>query len=387
VAALLGLVLAAAAPSARAAALPHPPTVTARAAVVLDLDTGLVLYAKRPAVRLYPASTTKILTAYIVLTHLGDLDRPVRVPPDATGLPGSTVGLVPGEVETPRALLYGMMLVSGNDAAVALADITAGSSARFVALMNATAHRLGATESRFANPDGLPDPRHVVTALDLARIARAALALPAFRRLVATRSYLFPAAHGPVRIWNENRLLWTYPGAFGVKTGYTVAAGETLVAAARRGGVAVVVVLLHATPSGLWTDAEHLLDYGFAVDRPHTLARRGQVVARAWIGGRQVPLAAAAPLTVPLPSGDRASLRLAVRLDRGLTLPVARGARVGRLVAVVAGRPVRAVPLVAASAVAPPRPWWMDVLILAGVFLGLRLLRRERRRVPRRRLV
>jgi len=222
-----------------------PPTVNARAIAVLDEGSGAVLYGKNPHEELAPASVTKIFTTLVAL-HYGTLSEPITVQFDPSQLTDSTLmGIHPGETYTLEDLLYGLMLPSGNDAALAIANGVGGSVDHFVALMNAQAADLGLRDSHFENPHGLDAPGHYTSAYDLAIAARYGMThYPEFRKLVIARTW---TVHGTrtFPVYNLNRFLWSYPGADGVKIGYTDAAGHTIVASATRNGHRVYVVLLN----------------------------------------------------------------------------------------------------------------------------------------------
>lgn len=250
-----------------ALAAPLSPKIDAEAALLMVANTRRILYAVNSDAIMYPASTTKIMTLLVALEK-GDLNSVVTVSARAAHCDGSSLDLRAGDRLTLRDLLTGMMLVSGNDAAEAVAEHIAGSLPAFVDLMNARAESLGLAKTHFANPHGLPDPvNHYTTAYDLARITAQGLQNPEFARIVATREYTVAFFNRPaVRVANTNKLLKTYPAATGVKTGYTDAAGDCLVASARQGGAQLVAVLLNDDER--WTDAVQLLDYGFAVIGP-----------------------------------------------------------------------------------------------------------------------
>lgn len=238
------------------------PAVPAKSAIVLDIATGRVLYAKHPDLPLEPASTTKILTA-LVTVDTANLNDVVKVPREATLVDGSKVPLKAGERFKLLDLLYGLLLNSGNDAAVAIADHVAGSVPKFARLMNEKARQVGAENSHFANPHGLPNPDHVTTAYDLAVIARAAISNPVLNQIVGTKSRQLMSLDGSSHpVQNHNKLLWRYEGADGVKNGWTAAAQHTLIASATRGGHRLLVTIL-GDPSYGWTDAAKLLNFGF----------------------------------------------------------------------------------------------------------------------------
>lgn len=254
-------------------AAPLAPKVDAEAAVLMVANTRRILYAINPDAIMYPASTTKIMTLLTALEK-GKLDSNVTVSAAAAGCEGSSLELRPGDSLSLRDLLYGLMLVSGNDAAEAAAENIAGSVPAFVELMNAKAGQLGLVNTHFSNPHGLPDPlNHYSSARDLALITATALQNPDFAKIVATREYAVPFKNrAPIRITNTNKLLRSYPGATGIKTGYTQEAGDCLVASAKRGGVQLIVVLLN--DDARWQDAAQLLDYGFAVTSAGTAVGR-----------------------------------------------------------------------------------------------------------------
>ncbi len=244
--------------ASRAAQLAPPPQVSAKSAALLDGTTGEFLYEKNGDQRALIASTTKIMTGLLVC-EAGDLGRTVTVPETAAGTEGSSMYLKSGETLTRRELLYGMMLHSGNDAALTLAISVSGSEAAFVRQMNWRACALNLTQTHFANPHGLDSGENYSTALDLARLAQAALQNEQFRAVVSTKTITCAGR----TLTNHNKLLWRYDGCIGVKTGYTRHAGRILVSAAERGGRMLIAVTI-SDPDD-WRDHVSLLDYGFAV--------------------------------------------------------------------------------------------------------------------------
>ena len=244
--------------ASRAAQLAPPPQVSAKSAALLDGTTGECLCEKNGDQRALIASTTKIMTGLLVC-EAGDLDRTVTVPETAAGTEGSSMYLKSGETLTRRELLYGMMLHSGNDAALTLAISVSGSEAAFVRQMNRRACALNLTQTHFANPHGLDSGENYSTALDLVRLAQAALQNEQFRAVVSTKTITCAGR----TLTNHNKLLWRYDGCIGVKTGYTRHAGRILVSAAERGGRMLIAVTI-SDPDD-WRDHVSLLDYGFAV--------------------------------------------------------------------------------------------------------------------------
>lgn len=252
------------------------PRIAAKAALLMEARTGSVLFEQRAYLRRPPASTTKILTALVALRQ-AQLTRVLPVSPRAAQTPGSSAHIVAGERYRLGELLKGLLLRSGNDAAMAIAEGLAGGVDRFVLAMNTEASRVGALASHFVNPHGLHQEDHFVTAYDLALITREALKDPRFGRLTASPVASFAAEGRPPRtIYNTNQLLGTYEGAIGVKTGTTSAAGKCLVAAAERKGFRLIAVVLGSPDR--FAEARRLLDYGFKSFRLVEGLRRGQVV-------------------------------------------------------------------------------------------------------------
>jgi D-alanyl-D-alanine carboxypeptidase (penicillin-binding protein 5/6) len=247
-----------AAPTPRTAV--PPPAITGLAAVVVDEASGEVLYDKDARVALPPASLTKIATAILALER-GNLDAWVETDVDSRLMRGSTVmGLEPGDRFRLRDLLYGLMLPSGNDAALAIGRHISGSDVAFVAEMNQLLKRLGLSDSRFANPHGLGSRDHVVSAYDLAMLSRYAMTLPGFNEIVDARSWTARGSR-TLNFSNINTFLGVYPGADGVKTGYTRSAGSTLAASASRNGHRLYVIVLNSPVRN--EDARLLLNWAF----------------------------------------------------------------------------------------------------------------------------
>lgn len=232
---------------------------SARAALLLDATEGRVLFSQNQDQRLPMASTTKIMTAIIAIENM-PVDYVVTVPKEAVNIEGSSIYLYENEQITCLDLLYGLMLESGNDAAAAIAIAVGGTMDRFVMLMNEKAKELGLKNTHFANPHGLPDEDHYTSAMDLARLTDYALQNELFAEIVATKRYT--ACGGSRYYVNHNRLLFSYDGMIGVKTGYTMASGRCLVTAARRNGRTLIAVTLN----DYYGSADHvrMLDVGFS---------------------------------------------------------------------------------------------------------------------------
>lgn len=251
----------------------HTPVyaVSAEKAIVLDAVTGRVLYEKNADKQSLIASTTKIMTALIVCEQCNVLDR-MRIPKEAVGIEGSSMYLREGEILTIQELLYGLMLSSGNDAAVALAIYCGGTVEGFAELMNDKAHLLGLKDTHFENPNGLDSPGHYSTARDLAKLAAYAMKNPIFYKTVSTKTVKTGERH----LRNHNKLLWQVAGADGVKTGYTRAAGRILVSSATRDGRRLICVTLN-DPND-WVDHASLLEEGFSRYTVQRIVTAGELV-------------------------------------------------------------------------------------------------------------
>ncbi len=315
------------------------PGVSAKRAILLDAASGRVLYEKAADERGLIASTTKIMTG-LLAAEAGHLDEPFTIPPEAVGIEGSSLYLKAGEQLTREQLLYGMMLRSGNDAAVALAIATAGSVEAFVARMNERAAELGLSGTHFANPNGLDDEGNYATARDLAMLARAAMENETFAAVVSTKRCQF----GERVLVNHNKLLWRYDGAVGVKTGYTKAAGRILVSAAERDGRRLIAATLDA-PSD-WADHAALLDYGFSAYRDAVLIPAGAKLGAARVVGGTALLAQCVlteDLRYPLLPGEEPEVR--VCLPPFVFAPVQAAQEAGCVQALLDGKVVAQAPL------------------------------------------
>ena len=280
------------------------PSCCAACAILMDADTGAVLYENQADKRSLIASTTKIMTAVVVLEHCDPTEEFV-IPPEAANVEGSSIYLQVGEVLTVEELLYGMMLQSGNDAAIALALACSGSVEEFVVLMNLKAQALGLENTSFENPNGLDGEAHYSTARDLAKLTAYALENPMFRKIVSTKNYRC----GSRCFTNHNKLLWSVEGAIGVKTGFTKAAGRILVSAAERNGRRLIAVTLN--DGNDWQDHKALYDYGFSRYRERTLVElRSPVAEIPLMDGSRVTLLAGDSVTCYAAEDEQVTLRL-----------------------------------------------------------------------------
>ncbi len=297
--------------------------VSAQKAVVLDAATDRVLYEKQPDERGLIASTTKIMTALIICEQCNVLDR-IRIPKEAVGIEGSSMYLKEGEVLTIQDLLYGLMLHSGNDAAVALAIYCGGTVEGFAQLMNDKAHRLGLSGTHFENPNGLDSPGHYSTARDLAKLAAYAMDNPIFVQTVSTKS----VKAGGRTLTNHNKLLWRLDGADGVKTGFTKAAGRILVSSATRDGRRLIAVTMNAPND--WQDHIQLLENGFAHYDVRQIVTKDDVLGYAEVAGGEygtVPLLAADDFSFSLASDETAGV--VIKGTGFVYAPVAKGQYAG----------------------------------------------------------
>ncbi|MBE6984244.1 MAG: D-alanyl-D-alanine carboxypeptidase [Ruminococcaceae bacterium] len=280
------------------------PENSARSCILIDADTDRVIYENCADTRSLIASTTKIMTAMVVLEHQ-PLNKTFIIPPEATNIEGSSMYLKAGECLTVEELLYGMMLHSGNDAAIALALLTAGNVEEFVVLMNLKAQKLGLKQTHFENPNGLDGDQHYSTARDLAKLTQYALQNEDFCRIVSTKS--IQAAGRSLR--NHNRLLWLCDGCIGVKTGYTKAAGRILVSAARRNGRCLIAVTI--CDGNDWQDHLRLYDYGFGQYQNTMVIEENEIVAQMpMMDGSTLPLKAGESLELFLCENETIEVRL-----------------------------------------------------------------------------
>lgn len=370
------------------------PSVTAGAVVLMDANNGQVLYQKNMRQRMFPASTTKILTAVIALEK-GNLPDRITVPGEACRVDGSAIGLQEDERVTLEDLLYALMLASANDAAESIALHFAGSIKDFAVLMNDQARSMGAYESNFTNPHGLTGANHYTTAYDLVLITRHALENQAFREIVRTRRKVIsrPDADrtkGPPQehLWNHNRFLSRYDGATGVKTGYTVEAGQCIVAAAQKGDRELIAVLLNGQASALYSDAGAILDYGFTNFEPLPVVRQRERISTVNVsrGTGRVDLFAGGSFYYNFSIGQPQDLTRRVQLDQDLKAPLAAGQKVGELILSADGREVGRVGLITMQPVErfPGRLWLFLITGLVIMFVPLAVIRRAARRRRRR---
>ncbi len=341
--------------AAQAAAQNAPPQLTkVRAAILMDAKTGQVLYNKNMDTRSAPASTTKILTAIIAIES-GHLDDEVKVSARAAATPGSSMHLYAGQIISLRELVTGLMLRSGNDAAVAIAEHLAGSVDEFVNLMNHKAQLLGALHSSFRNPNGLSAAGHYSTAFDLAWIARYALTNPVFAEIVNTKETTIDWQDRSGReqdrnLRNTNKLLWMLEDADGVKTGTTDEAGPCLVSSATRGNQKLIAVVLH--DHSRWYNSMQLLKYGFDSYDLYDYADESTILSSVPVENGMIDMVDAvisAQASIVVKAEDYSSVTVEVDIPEKIKAPVYQGQKVGEIIFFVRDKAVKAVDVVAAK--------------------------------------
>ena len=322
-------------------------TVDARAAILIEAESGRVLFSQNSDEMLPMASTTKIMTCLLALEN-AQLDALVKTPREASGITGTSIYLSEGETLTMEQLLYGLMLRSGNDAAASIAIYVGGSQQGFVDMMNARAQEMG-IDASFANPHGLDAEGHKASAAAMAELMRQAIKNEDFVRIVGTQEKIIPWEGNEYSrvLYNKNRLLTSYEGTIGGKTGYTTGAGRCLVFAAERNGMTLIGCVLNCST---WFDtAEMLLDYGFENYSASMVFEAGETVERVEvIGGqtRSVELIAAGPLRFPMGLDEKHIVN--IETNRAVA-PIYAGAAAGSVSILVEGKTVASVDLVYAA--------------------------------------
>ena len=314
--------------------------ISAKSAILMDAQTGRVLYEKDADRQSLIASTTKIMTALVVCEQCNVLDA-MRIPKEAVGIEGSSMYLKEGEVLTIQELLYGLMLRSGNDAAVALAIYCGGTVEGFAELMNDKAYALGMKDSHFVNPNGLDAPDHYSTARDMAVLASYAMQNPIFARTVSTKNVTI----GNRVLTNHNKLLWQVEGADGVKTGFTKAAGRILVSSATRQGRRLIAVTMNDPDD--WKDHKDLIDGGFLDYHVQEIVRKGECLGSVEVAGGTsgyVHLIADCDLSYAVTPQEDVQIVLPAR--KFVYAPAVCGADAGYAYAVIGKQTVGKIPLI-----------------------------------------
>ncbi len=305
------------------------PETGASGAVLIEAGTRMVLMDKQAHKKLPMASTTKVMTALVALESC-QIEEMVEVPSEAYGAEGSSMYLQKGEQLSMRDLLYGLMLVSGNDAAITIAVHVGGSVEGFAAMMNAKARALGALNTNFVTPNGLPNEAHYTTAYDLALICAAAMEHETFREIVSTTYHRTTTGQVVRSMKNKNKILWEYEGGSGIKTGFTKSAGKCLVFSATRNGMTLIGVVLNCP--AMFEDAKAMLDYGFENYELVSVLKQGAPAARIPVENgmkNALALVAKEDIIIPIKKGESITLETRVECPSAVAAPVMQGDAVG----------------------------------------------------------
>ena len=322
------------------------PDVSAKGAILIEAGSGRVLYEKNADVRFEPASTTKIMTAILAIES-GDLDRIVTVSENSAGTEGSTINLKSGETLPLRELIYGLMLQSGNDSAVAIAESVGGSTEKFVEMMNRKAEELGLTDTHCENPNGLHVDGHETTPRELALIAAYAMRNDFFRTVVSTQYRTAENTSAAHSFRNKNKLLSTYEGYNGIKTGYTKAAGKCLVFAAKQNGMQLIGVVMQAPK--MWNDAKNLLDFGFAAFEMHKICSSEDCFFIDVLKGEKKSLLAGPnqDILYPIRKDGTESISVSKSVSQSVIAPTVKEQKLGEWTVLINGTVLMHIPIVA----------------------------------------
>lgn len=339
-----------------AAPVPAPPQIAAKAYLLLDFNSAQPLVSQNPDERVEPASLTKLMTAYLTFSALKQktirLDQTVPVSERAWRSEGSRMFIEPGKPVTVDELMRGMIVQSGNDASVALAEAIAGSEEVFAQMMNREAQRLGMKNTSFMNSTGLPHPQHYSTAHDLALLAAAIIRdFPEYYPLYSLKEFRY----NNITQGNRNRLLWLDSTVDGMKTGYTENAGYCLITSAKRGEQRLISVMLGAaSESARATESQKLLNYGFQFYDSVRLYEKNQPVATLQVwkgGGDSIKAGFMSDLYLGLPKGQAGKLKASVQSLQPLLAPISAGQKVGIMKLTLDGKPFRELPVVALESI------------------------------------
>ncbi|WP_026477932.1 D-alanyl-D-alanine carboxypeptidase family protein [Alkaliphilus transvaalensis] len=303
-----------------------------QAAIVMETETGRVLFEKNSRERMPMASTTKIMTALLAIENV-DSEKFVKVAPEAQGIEGSSIYLRANERVKMVDLLYGLMLRSGNDSATAIAIEVAGSVEKFAELMTLRAKELGANDTSFMNPHGLHHDDHYTTAYDLALITKEALKKPLFKKIVSTKFYVAESRDAEFKYFsNKNKILNTVEGGDGVKTGFTKKSGRCLVASATRGDMQLIAITLN---DGDWFNTTHkLLDDSFELFMPHTVFEKGEVIGVAKLneGKRdEVNALVDSKIVLPVREEEKDRIQTVIDMPENMEAPILKGQKLGKV--------------------------------------------------------
>lgn len=329
----------------------NKPDISGEGAILIEEETGQVLYEKNPNKQLYPASTTKIMTGILAI-ELGDLNDTVTITDEIIeGIDGTHIALDPGEELTLNDLINALLIGSANDAAVAIAIHISGSVEKFVNLMNEKAKEVGALDTHFVNPNGLPDENHVSTAHDLATIARYAMKNSTFREIVKNYHYTIPNTNKKEEsrnLWSSNRLLYStrkidlngeiipikYDGVDGIKSGYTNAARQCLITSASRGKTRLISVVLKSEGKNIYTDTHKLLNYGFDNFEKTSLLTKNEFIDNVNIKkgtSNSIACVSEKNFNACLPKNYKNKIKKKISLPSSLEAPISKGQTIGKI--------------------------------------------------------
>lgn len=324
--------------------------ISAEYACVMEPTTKTIIYEKNAHMKHSMASTTKIMTALLAIKNQ-TLDNEVTISKKASSQEGSSIYLRAGDKIIMRDLLYGLMLNSGNDAAVAVAEHISGSVDEFANEMTQTAHAIGATHTQFKNPNGLDAEGHYTTAYDLALITARALEYPEFREIVSCKNKTATLTSSGAKLYfhNHNKMLSLYEGAIGVKTGFTKATGRCLVSAAQNGALTMIAVTLDAPND--WNDHKKMLDLGFEKFETKTILKKGDIIKEKMIGGKSVQLLTAEDIVIPIEKNTAYHAEINMNVPNNLPSPLNLNEKVGVAEIVLKNQIVKKVDIIAGSEV------------------------------------
>ncbi len=350
--AALSLLLILASPALLAAVVPAAPDIDARGYILIDYASSHIIAEKRADERMEPASLTKMMSAYIVLDELKhnkiSLSDKVLISEKAWRMPGSRTFVEVGKRVEVETLLKGMIVQSGNDATVALAEYVAGDEAVFATMMNQVAAKLGMKGTHFVNSTGLPDPDHYTTARDMAMLARALIHdFPKHYAWYSIKQF----SYNGISQYNRNKLLWRDDSVDGLKTGHTDAAGYCLVASAKRDEMRLISVVLGTqSEDARARESQKLLNYGFRFFESHRLYAPEEALTnvRVWKGeAEEVALGLAQEMIITIPRGEYDNLQATMKIQPNLTAPINKGTSYGSVVVSLDGNVIAEAPLIA----------------------------------------
>ena len=391
-------------------------SITGESAILIDGDTGQILYEKDPHKLLYPASTTKIMTGILAI-ELGNPEDVITIDEEVVDrTDGSHIALEPGEQLTLHDLLRALLIQSANDSAVAIAKYISGSVESFVDLMNKKAKEVGALNTHFNNPNGLPDESHQTTAYDLAMMAKYAMKNDTFRSIVKNYTYTIPKTNKkdePRHLQSNNRLLYSnekidvsgklvpikYDGIIGIKTGFTNAAQQCLVASAVRNGRYLISVVLKSAGKNIYSDTHKLLDYGFDNFNEINLSFKNEFIKNIEIDDGSLDLVAGVTdknLSTLVPKGSSDKIEKKINISKTIEAPIKKGAVLGNIEYFLGGKSIGKVNVVSTVNVEKIpttkifttfifHNLWILILVLFSILLLRKIIKYNKRKRRKRR--